>query len=54
MLILAAYQYEVQFRSTDERKKADLLSRLPLKEEDFTASEEPIFNITCDDNLPVT
>ena len=40
-LILAAYQHELQFRSIDEHKNADMLSRLPLKEEDFTASEEP-------------
>ena len=53
-LILAAYQYQLQFRSTDEHKNADMLSRLPLKEEDFTASEEPIFSITCADSLPVT
>ena len=53
-LILAAYQYQLQFRSTDEHKNADMLSRLPLKEEDFTASEEPVFSITCADSLPVT
>ena len=52
-LILAAYQYQLQFRSTDEYKNTDMLSRLPLKE-DFTASEEPIFSITCVDILPVT
>ena len=46
-LILAVYQYQLQFRSTDEHKNADMLSRLPLKEEDFTASEVA-------DNLPVT
>ena len=40
-LILVAYQYQLQFRSADEHKNADMLSRLPLKEEDFTASEEP-------------
>ena len=38
VLILLAYQYELQFRSTDEHKNAEMLSRLPLKEEDFTAS----------------
>ena len=53
-LILAAYQYQLQFRSTDEHKNADMLSRLPLKGEDFTASEEPIFSITCVNSLPVT
>ena len=53
-LILAAYQYQLLFRSTDEHKNADMLSRLPLKEEDFTASEEPIFSINCVDSLPVT
>ena len=53
-LILAAYQYQLQFRSTDEHKNADMPSRLALKEEDFTASEEPVFSITCADSLPVT
>ena len=52
-LILVAYQYQLQFRSTDEHKNTDMLSRLPLKE-DFTASEEPIFSITWVDILPVT
>ena len=46
VLILVAYQYQLQFRSTDEHKNTDMLSRLPLK--DFTAS------ITCVDILPVT
>ena len=46
-LILVAYQYQLQFMSTDENKNADMLSRLPLKEEDFTASEVA-------DSLPVT
>ena len=54
IVILASYQYQLQFRSIDEHKNADMLSRLPLKEEDFTASEEPIFSITCVDSLPVT
>ncbi|KAK7090298.1 hypothetical protein V1264_010113 [Littorina saxatilis] len=53
-LILAAYQYDLLFRTTDEHKNADMLSRLPLKGEYFTASEEPMFNITCTDELPVT
>lgn len=53
-LILAAYQYELHFRATDEHKNADMLSRLPLEGEDLTASEEQIFNITCTSDLPVS
>ena len=48
------HQYQLQFRSTEEHKNTDKLSRLPLKEENFTASEEPVFSITCADSLPVT
>ena len=52
-LILSAYQYHLEFRTTDEHANADLLSRLPLPDECSIATEEPIFQVTLD-KLPLT
>ena len=53
-LILAAYQYNLLFRSTKEHQNADMLSRLPLETKDSTGQEEQIFTINCTEDLPVT
>ena len=53
-LILATYEYDLEFRSTKEHANADMLSRLPLQEEDRTATEEAVFHTTAIEDLPVT
>ena len=52
-LILAAYDYNLEFRKTEEHANADMLSRLPL-DGDTTAAEEPVFSVTVTDELPIT
>ena len=56
-LLLSAYQYDIEFKPTQEHGNADGLSRLPLKT--LTLSEPPVseatvFNIAQVDSLPVT
>ena len=41
-IILSAYQYEVEFRATDNHANADCLSRLPLE---VTTEEMPLQNL---------
>ena len=52
-LILAAYDYELEFRVTQDHVNADMLSRPPLEEGDETATEEPVFHTTVLEELPV-
>ena len=55
-ILLSAYHYEIEFKSTHDHGNADGLSRLPLKKEEDTAySTEPsIFNIGQIEALLVT
>ena len=57
-IILSAYNYNIEFRPTQEHSNADMLSRLPLKENEdecqLLESEATIFNISQIDLLPVT
>ena len=53
-LILAAYQYNIQYKPTKEHGNADGLSRLPLQTEEVVETEATVFNIKRMEALPVT
>ena len=54
-LILASYQYEIEFKSTDKHSNADGVSRLPLSNSDDMegrVSEATLYTLQQLDNLP--
>jgi transposase InsO family protein len=51
-LILSAYQYDIQYRSSAENQNADVLSRFPIA--DGTEIELPINHFSLVDELPIT
>lgn len=56
-LILASYQYEIEFKPTDKHSNADGVSRLPLphsQDMEGRVSEATLYTLQQLDNLPVT
>ena len=55
-VLLSAYTYELEFKTTQQHTNADGLSRLPLKttDEEETSKEATVFNISQLDTMPVT
>ena len=54
-ILLATYQYDIEFRSTKQHSNADAFSRLPLRthEEIERVSATSVFNLTQIAFLPV-
>ena len=55
-LILAAYNYHLEFKPTQHHSNADGLSRLPLQQQtacDYSSAAS-VFNITQINTLPIT
>ena len=55
-MLLAAYTYDIQYRSTHDNRNADGLSRLPLQEDrpDVEGLEASVFSVEQIEALPVT
>ena len=55
-VLLSAYQYEIEFKTTQAHGNADGLSQLPLKSNTSTqnSGESSVFNIAQIETLPVT
>ena len=54
VLILASYQYKIEFKPTDKHSNADGVSRLPLSNSEGRVSEATLYTLQQLDNLPVT
>ena len=56
-LILASYQYEIEFQPTDKHSNADGVSRLPLPHPptlEENVSEVTLYNLQLLESLPIT
>jgi len=53
-ILLSAYTYDIEHKSTNRNANADGLSQLPLQESDCTSSVPASFNIGQIQALPVT
>ena len=53
-LILAAYQYEIEYRKSAEHANADALSRLVRVSLEEQEDKEEVYFISCLEDLPVT
>ena len=53
-LLLSACEYEIKYKSIDNHKNADGLSRLPLWTEEAVPDKVNIFNVAQVQALPVT
>ena len=55
-IVLASYDYDIEYRSSANNASADAMSRLPLAQEDADSfvTEEEIFHTPVESTLPVT
>ena len=53
-LILMAHTYDVKFRKSSENANADMLSRLPVEDPEYLATELPINYFSVTDELPIS
>ena len=53
VLILSAYEYNLEYMAGEENKEADMLSRLPMEVNVIDPNQE-LYHVDCCENLPVT